>query len=83
METRAFKIAIDQLQKIAEIETTAYMCSEAVWWSCHRALVSDYLKVRSWTVLHIMSKVKADEHPYTSPARIANGALRYDDPELF
>jgi hypothetical protein len=33
--------------------------------------------------MHIMSKGKATEHPYSSAARIVNGELRYDEPELF
>ncbi len=71
------------MESIASKENTTYMCSEAVWWSCHRSLVSDYLKIRHWKVMHIMSKGKATEHPYTSAARIVNGELRYDEPELF
>jgi uncharacterized protein (DUF488 family) len=58
METEDFKNVIDQLQKLAEKKSTAYMCSEAVWWRCHRALISDYLKSIGWTVMHIMSKGK-------------------------
>ena len=54
------------------------MCSEAVWWRCHRSLVSDYLKMNGWTVMHIMGIAKADEHPYTAPARILNGKLNYE-----
>jgi uncharacterized protein (DUF488 family) len=66
METEAFKRSISILQEIALKETVAYMCSEAVWWSCHRALISDYLKIRGWKVMHIMAIGKATEHPYTS-----------------
>jgi len=65
------------------VQTTAYMCAEAVWWSCHRALISDYLKIRNWKVSHIMAMNRADEHPFTSAARIINNQLRYDDQELF
>jgi uncharacterized protein (DUF488 family) len=83
METDAFRQSIEQLQQLALEEPTAYMCSEAVWWSCHRSLVSDYLKVRGWTVLHIMDVGKETEHPWTSAARIVDGALRYDEPGLF
>jgi len=83
MDTAAFKKAMIELENMASKENTAYMCSEAVWWSCHRSLVSDYLKIRHWKVMHIMSKGKATEHPYTSAARIVNGELRYDEPELF
>lgn len=80
METATFKQAVQLLEELATAKITAYMCSEAVWWSCHRSLVSDYLKWRGWKVLHIMSEKKADEHPYTQPARIENGHLVYSKP---
>jgi uncharacterized protein (DUF488 family) len=83
METDVFHKAADELQSIALAQPTAYMCSEAVWWSCHRSLVSDYLKIREWTVMHIMDKGKATEHPWTSAARVVEGELRYDEPGLF
>lgn len=54
------------------------MCSEAVWWRCHRAMVSDYLKLNGWNVMHIMGIGKEVIHSYTSPARIINGELSYD-----
>jgi uncharacterized protein (DUF488 family) len=77
METDAFKKTITELECIAYKERTAYMCSEAVWWRCHRSLVSDYLKVNSWIVMHIMGIGKAEEHPYTSPAKIVGDHLFY------
>ena len=83
MQTENFKTAIAELETIALKERTAYMCSEAVWWSCHRALVSDYLKTKGWKVWHIMDIEKATEHPFTKPARIVDGILRYDEPGLF
>lgn len=78
MQTDDFKKGVDELQQLVDSRRTAYMCSEAVWWRCHRSMVSDYLKSLGWTVLHIMNKEKAEEHPYTSPARIANGKLVYN-----
>jgi uncharacterized protein (DUF488 family) len=77
METESFNIAIEQLEKIASQKRVAYMCAEAVWWRCHRSLVSDYLKNEGWTVLHIMDVGKSTEHPYTAPAKILNGKLNY------
>jgi uncharacterized protein (DUF488 family) len=77
METDAFKNAINELQNYASGKRTAYMCSEVLWWRCHRSLVSDYLKLSGWTVIHILDINKSQEHPYTSPARIVNGMLRY------
>ena len=83
METDSFQKAIEKLETLAKEKRVAYMCSEAVWWSCHRSLVSDYLKNEGWNVQHIMSKTKSDEHPYTKPARIINDKLVYTEETLF
>ncbi len=83
METDSFKKAIEKLEILAKEKRVAYMCSEAVWWSCHRSLVSDYLKNEGWNVQHIMSKTKSNEHPYTKPARIINDKLVYTEETLF
>jgi uncharacterized protein (DUF488 family) len=56
---------------------TAIMCAEAVWWRCHRSLISDYLKALGIEVIHILGANKTQPHPYTSPARIVNGELTY------
>jgi len=77
METAEFKEGIRELEQLGEQYRTAYMCSEAVWWRCHRSMVSDYLKLAGWTVMHIMSVGKATEHPYTAPARLVNHVLSY------
>jgi uncharacterized protein (DUF488 family) len=77
MESPDFKEGIKELEKIALQKRTAFMCSEAVWWRCHRSMVSDYLKANGWKVMHIMATGKAEEHPYTGPARIVNGMLSY------
>ena len=53
------------------------MCAEAVWWRCHRSLISDYLKVRGIEVIHIMDANKTEPHPFTSAAHIIDGALSY------
>ncbi|HEX8549459.1 MAG TPA: DUF488 domain-containing protein [Cytophagaceae bacterium] len=75
METMEFKDGIEKLTTLADTKPTVYMCSEAVWWSCHRSLVSDYLKIRDWKVMHIMSKDKLQEHPFTSAAKVSEGQL--------
>lgn len=77
METETFLEGIIELEQIALKQRTAYMCSEAVWWRCHRSMVSDYLKAEGWKVMHIMGVEKADEHPYTQPANIVDGRLTY------
>ena len=77
METVEFKKAIEALEELAVKQRVAYMCSEAVWWRCHRSLVSDYLKAAGWKVMHIMEEGKAVEHPYTAPAKAVQGRLFY------
>ena len=77
METKDFEKAAAKLEAIALKQPTAYMCAEAVWWRCHRSMVSDYLKAKGWEVLHIMGTDKADEHPYTSPARVVGDRVSY------
>src|SRR4051812_3364930 len=37
METAAFAEGLDSLTSLALKRNTAYMCSEAVWWRCHRS----------------------------------------------
>lgn len=75
MDTTEFKDGVKRLEQLADERNLAYMCSEAVWWRCHRALVSDYLKMNGWTVLHIETQAKSQEHPYTTPVREKQGKL--------
>jgi uncharacterized protein (DUF488 family) len=75
METEEFRRGIERLESFAT--PTALMCAEAVWWRCHRALVSDYLKARGLDVLHILAASKTVPHPFTSAARLIDGALNY------
>ena len=77
METGDFRQGIDELVALAEDKRAAIMCSEAVWWRCHRSMISDCLKAAGTTVLHIMGEGKVVEHPYTAAARIVNGGIVY------
>jgi uncharacterized protein (DUF488 family) len=77
METEPFHDAVDRLLEIARTGRTAMMCSEAVWWRCHRSMIADYLKSIGVQVVHILSPAKVQEHPYTSSARLVDGRLSY------
>ena len=78
MDTEEFNKGLKRLLDLAAAAgPTAVMCAEAVWWCCHRSLVSDYLKVRGIEVMHILDANKTEPHPYTSAARIVNGRLSY------
>jgi uncharacterized protein (DUF488 family) len=79
METKQFQKGVERLLELAsEAGPVAIMCAEAVWWRCHRSLISDYLKARGIEVMHVLSANKVEPHPYTSAARIVNGELSYE-----
>ena len=40
-------------------------------------MIADYLKSNRWKVMHILNNIKAEEHPYTAVAKIADGNLYY------
>jgi uncharacterized protein (DUF488 family) len=77
METQPFHDGIDRLLVIARAGRTAIMCSEAVWWRCHRSMIADYLKAMGVQVFHILGTKKVQEHPYTSAAQLVSGQLSY------
>lgn len=79
METEAFENGVKEVEKLALEKPTSMMCSEAVWWRCHRSLVSDDLKAKGWEVLHIMALGKATQHPYTAPARVIGDQVYYTE----
>jgi uncharacterized protein (DUF488 family) len=81
METGGFENGITQLETMATDSSVCYMCSEAVWWKCHRSMISDFLKCRSWDVCHIMEIDVIKHHKYTQPARVSNGLLTYRENE--
>ena len=77
METEEFHAGIERLLEVSRTRRTAIMCAEAVWWRCHRSLISDYLKAQGVEVTHIMAPGKSEPHSFTSAARIINGELSY------
>ncbi|WKV85855.1 DUF488 domain-containing protein [Pseudomonas sp. B24_DOA] len=56
-----FEEGLNQLLQLSDSRRCAIMCSEAVWWRCHRRIVADYLLSRGVEVLHIMDIGKSTE----------------------
>lgn len=57
MTTAEFALGLDRLLALAREAAparTAFMCSEARWWSCHRSMIADALAARGLRVLHLM-----------------------------
>jgi uncharacterized protein (DUF488 family) len=81
METPEFRTVFTALISLAKTRNTAIMCAEALWWQCHRRLLSDAFFVLDWTVLHIQSPDKAPPHRLMPPAHLREGKLSYADPQ--
>lgn len=77
MLTEPFQSAIERLLERAAQRRTVIMCAEAVYFRCHRMLVSDYLLSQGQRVLHILDEHPPREHSLTKDARIADGRLIY------
>lgn len=80
MLTDRIRQGVDQLREIASGKPMAFMCSESVFWRCHRRLVSDYLLVHGSTVQHIMPNGELRPHSLTESARFEAGKLIYPLP---
>jgi uncharacterized protein (DUF488 family) len=77
-EGEDFEDGMRELTGAATASRTAYMCSEGLWWRCHRRIISDNLDVRGWTVEHIMPTGKLSPHVLAQFARIVDGRIVYD-----
>jgi uncharacterized protein (DUF488 family) len=78
--TPEFVAAMDDLVQRAAAERTAVMCSEAVWWRCHRRLIADFaVLARGVPVDHLMHDGRLTAHAPTAGVRLrADGLLVYD-----
>jgi uncharacterized protein (DUF488 family) len=71
-----FRAGLDHLSNEGRERRCAMMCSEAVWWRCHRRIVTDHLIARGETVFHIMGNGRVE------PARMTPGAVIQADGTL-
>ena len=79
----AFADGLDQLQRLADDRLTAIMCSEAVWWRCHRRIIADYLLLHGREVFHLMGVGKIEPARITAAAKARDGRLVYPAPQVF
>ena len=80
METNEFAVALSAMLSRAAEERTAILCSETLWWRCHRRLISDAaVLLHGATVQHLMHDGKLRPHVPTSGVRVTEDRkLRYD-----
>ena len=77
MRTDDFRAALQTV--LGEERRTAVMCSESVWWRCHRRMVADAAALlHDAEVLHLMPDGRLTPHPPTDGVRRDGDALVYD-----
>jgi uncharacterized protein (DUF488 family) len=74
--TDTFRVGLNRLCDLAADRRCAIMCAEALWWRCHRRIISDYLLAQGVPVVHIMGPGK------TEPAILPTNAHRQSDGTL-
>ncbi len=77
-ETDEFRAGLRALCELARDGRCAIMCSEAVWWRCHRRIITDYLLAGGTHVDHIMGMGQVVAATLTRGAIITQDrSLRY------
>jgi uncharacterized protein (DUF488 family) len=77
MLTEEFHQAAGKLLEIAAHKRTAMMCAEAVYWRCHRRLVSDFLLANHVAVQHIFPNGEVRPHKLTEGGKVEQGQVTY------
>ena len=75
-----FRSGLSRLSELSGARRCAIMCSEAVWWRCHRRFVTDYLLHEGRDVFHLMGAARVDAATMNLAARVNGVSLVY--PEL-
>ncbi len=78
-DTAVFRTAIAELESAAQERATAVMCSETLWWNCHRRLIADAVTLRGTEVVHIVGAGALQVHElHPSVRRDEEGWPLYD-----
>lgn len=77
--TAEFAVARAELLAEASARPTTVMCSESVWWRCHRRLVADaVVLLDGFAVEHLFHDGRRTPHPVLEAARVDGDHLVYD-----
>lgn len=72
-----FDLGFSRLRDMSLDRRCAIMCSEAVWWRCHRRIVADYLLHSGRNVFHLMGPARVQPATLTKAAVAAGNGLAY------
>ncbi|WP_227753743.1 MULTISPECIES: DUF488 domain-containing protein [Ramlibacter] len=77
-----FAQGLEALMHVAKASRTAIMCSELLWWRCHRRLIADVMALCGWQVIHILGAADPSVHRLAPPLRrVPGGGFSYADPQ--
>lgn len=79
--TASFPLGLAELIALGRQRTCAVMCSEVLWWRCHRRIIADYLLADGAAVFHIMGPGKTAPAVLTSGVRRVAEGLLYQEPD--
>ena len=77
LQSDEFAHGLAELMHVAQATRTAVMCSELLWWRCHRRLIADALVVCGWDVTHILGVKDESTHRLAPPAVMEAEGLTY------
>jgi uncharacterized protein (DUF488 family) len=77
LQSDEFARGLAALMHVAKATRTAVMCSELLWWRCHRRLIADALVVSGWEVTHILGVKEESAHRLAAPAVMEGEGLTY------
>lgn len=72
-----FAQGLVSLLHVAHACRTAIMCSELLWWRCHRRLIADVMVLCGWQVIHILGSSESSMHRLDAPAHVTPEGLSY------
>jgi uncharacterized protein (DUF488 family) len=79
MRSSDFTLALEDLIRQAGGQRVTIMCSETLWWRCHRRLIADHaVLLDGIDVDHLMPGGKLTAHQPTAGVRVEGNELLYD-----
>jgi uncharacterized protein (DUF488 family) len=73
-----FRSGLTRLRELGHITQCSIMCAEAIWWRCHRRIITDYLIAAGEIVFHILGRNHIEQAHMTGAAKIrTDGTLTY------
>lgn len=82
LNSEEFAQGLVSLMHAAKASRTAIMCSELLWWRCHRRLIADAMVFCGWQAIHILGMTEHSEHRLAAPVIVTPEGLSYTAPEV-